>query len=157
MLIPMVQLIKFSVISGMTMSAVAMALGMVGFTTLDLGTYLGCLLTGEKSGLISFVAGLAAHLIASVVIAYFYLQAMTYFNMPLSLKTACILGLMNTFCSGIMIKAIDMIHPCVASKKLQGIGLFASGYGMPGIITYALIHLVFAATFLKLLGAPFTL
>lgn len=157
MLVPLIQIIKYSIASGITMSAVAMALQMSGFTKLDIGTYLGCLLTGQKSGTKSFMLGLIAHLFASIAIAYLYVQAMTLFDLSLSLKTACILGLANTFFSGVFIKCLDMVNPCVEAKKIQPMGFFASNYGINGIISYTLIHVVFAITFLKLLGAPFGL
>lgn len=157
MLVPLIQIIKYSIVSAITMSLAAMALQMSGFTKLDMGTYLGCLLTGKNSGMKSFVLSLLGHFFAAIFIAYLYVQAMTLFDLSLSLKTACILGLANTFFSGIFVKGLDMVNPCVEAKKMQGMGFFASGYGINGIISYALIHVVFAVTFLKLLGAPFSL
>lgn len=154
MIISLIQLIKYSIASGLIMSVFGTILQIIGFTNLDIGTYLGCLLTGKKSGKASFFSGFATHLIASVVIAYLYLQAINYFNLGLSLQTALMLGLANTLFSGIMIRVFDMISPCVASKKLQPIGFFASEYGIQGIVTYALIHIVFAITFFAFLGAP---
>ncbi len=153
MFVPFIQIIKYGIISGITMSAIAMALQISGFTKLDMGTYLGCLLTGQKSGIKSFIFGLTAHLFISIAIAYLYVQTMIFFNLSVSFKTACTLGFLNTFFSGIFIKGFDIVNPCVKSKKLQGIDLFASGYGIRGIISYTLIHIVFATTFLKLLGA----
>jgi len=130
---------------------------MSGFTNLDMSIYLGCQLTGQDSGMKSFILSLLGHFLAAIIIAYLYVQAMTLFDLSLSLKTACILGLANTFCSGIFVKGLDLINPCVQTRKIQGMGFFASGYGINGVISYAFIHIVFAVTFLKLLGAPFSL
>lgn len=154
MFVTFVDIAKYGIASGVVMSIAGMALQMSGFTKLDTGSYLGCLLTGQKSGTDSVLSSLATHFAASIGIAYLYVQAMNYFDLSLSLQTACILGLANTLVSGTITKAIDTIHPCVKSKKIPAFGLFASGYGVHGIIAYTLTHLVFAVTFLKLLGAP---
>lgn len=119
------QILQFGIIAGVVMSIVAMALNMIGFTKLDLGQYLGCLLTGQKSGAASSVAGTAMHLALSGAFAYLYVQAMAYFNLLVTLQTALILGAANTILSGIMLKVTDAINPCIASKKVRAMGLFA--------------------------------
>ena len=154
MIISITHLVLFSIASAVIMSAAGMLVQLSGFTKLDMGTHLGCLLTGQKSGKKSLLFSLMAHFFAAIVIGYLYLQAIALFKLSLSLKTAIILGLGNTLFSGIFVKAFDILNPCVDSKSLQGIGFFASGYGVHGIISYTLLHIVFAVSFLLFLGAP---
>lgn len=148
------QITQYGLTAGITMSIVAIALSITGFTKLNLTEYLGCLLTGQKTGYLSFILGATSHLIFSVVFAYLYIQIVSYFELPITLKTALCMGILNTLFSGIMIKGIDTINPCVASAKIRAMNFFAYGYGISATITYVLVHIVYSVTFFALMGAP---
>lgn len=146
-------LVQFGLIAGIVMGICAIILNISGFTKLNLTEYLGCLLTGHKSGSVSFIAGFTAHLLFSILFAYLYFYSAAYFELPINLQTAFILGAANTLFSGIMIKMFDAISPCIASDKIKAMNFFASGYGCTGVFTYIFVHFVYAVVLFKLLGA----
>lgn len=154
MLFTTLQIIQFGVIAGIVMGIFAMALQMIGFTKLNLNEYIGCLLTGHKTGYVSFIAGFVNHLVMSALFAYVYVQVITYFALPVNLQTALIMAAANILFSGTMLKVTDAISPCTASGKVRAMNFFASGYGIPGIITYILVHFIYALVLLYQLGMP---
>ena len=135
---------KVGIAAGLIMGMVAMILNMIKFTTLDLTTYMGSLLTGKPSGTLNFVAGFSFHLLVSIILAFVYLFFITTLHIAITLHNSLHAGLIHTLISGVLMHVLDRINPCVSQGSVKGLGYFASNYGIPAIITFITGHLLYA-------------
>lgn len=137
-------------IAGLVMGTIAMIIHMLGLTSLNLTEYMGCMLTHKKSGPVSFAAGFIVHLIASVMFAFIYQHLIGYFSLELTIMNGIILGVVHTIFSGVMMLVMDSMNKCVIDKKINAMGILAQNHGLMGMITYTLVHIVYAVILMKL-------
>ena len=142
----MMYLAKVGVIAGVVMGVAAMILNMIKFTTLDLTKYFGCLLTGQSTGRVNFIAGFVFHLCASAFFAILYDYLIVHFMIVVSLRSAIHFGIIHTIVSGCLLPVIDQINPCVAQGSVKRMSYLASGYGSTAIVTYVAGHIIYAVT-----------
>lgn len=136
---------KAGLMAGIIMGIIAMMLNMMKVTTLDLTQYIGCMLTGQKSGAVSMAAGLVVHLIMSVVFAFIYVWIAEYLAMPLSPTNGALFGLIHSIFGGIMMPLMDSMNSCVSKSKVKAMSMFAQGHGTNGTVTYFGIHILYGA------------
>lgn len=130
-------------LGGIAMTLWFMFMNVIGFTTLDFDAYNGCLLTGEKDSDKSFIVSLMMHAVCSVAIAFIYawfMQTLWGYTSP---YIGLVLALPHWAISGLSITIFDSIDSCVSNKKLIPMGIFASGYGISGMITFLIGHLIY--------------
>lgn len=150
-------IIKIGLIAGIIMSLVGMALGMLGFTKLDLTTYVGCLLSGQSKGKVPLITGTLFHLFASAFFAVLYawiiFHAATAHQIYIqpTIFYGVIFGLAHTLISGIILVLLDKINPCVVNKQIPCMGFATSAYGAHAVITYTILHIVYAIIVIKYL------
>ncbi|MFA5999343.1 MAG: hypothetical protein WC747_04975 [Candidatus Babeliales bacterium] len=135
---------KVGILAGIIMGMAAMILNLVKFTTLDLTSYMGCLLTKRSSGTINFIAGFSFHLFASAVLALVYVFVIGMFQISLSLHAGIVAGCIHTIISGCLLPQLDRFNACAAKGKLPRMGYFASNYGTNAIITFTAGHIIYA-------------
>lgn len=143
--------IKVGIIAGLIMAVVAMLLGFARFSSLDLTTYTGCMLTGQNKGKAPFIAGFLFHIFMSAVFGVVYLYLIHFFKIPGTIIYAVALGVANALFSGSCMLILDVINPCVRNKKVPEMGFMATAQGMRAMITYVTIHIVYAFVVLSLL------
>jgi len=150
--------IKVGLFAGIIMSLVGMAFGMLGFTNLDLTTYVGCFLSGQSKGRAPFIAGTLFHLFASAFFGMMYAWIIFYaatkhqiYIQP-TLFYGITLGLIHTVVAGSLLVVIDKINPCVISKKVPRMSFATSAHGAHAVIVYTIIHLVYVTIVVKLLA-----
>lgn len=143
--------IKVGVIAGVIMAVVGMALGMMKFSSLDLTTYTGCMLTNQNKGKAPFIAGFLFHIFMSAVFGVIYLYLIHYFKIPGTITYAIALGIANSLFSGSCLLILDIINPCVRNKKVAELGFMATAQGMRAMINYVIVHIVYAFVVLSLL------
>ncbi len=154
----MLYLFKIGIVAGVIMGMAAMFLKIIKFTTLDLTKYVGCLLTGQSSGRVNFIAGFVAHLGAAVFFAFVYNYVIRHFKVEISGHNAVYFGIIHTLIAGALIlPLLDRMNPCVAQGSIKRMSYFASGYGIPAVITYVIGHIVYAFSVFVLLGFFFML
>jgi len=142
--------VQAGLIAGVVMGLFAMVMNMLELTSLNLTSYMGCMLTQKKSGPLSFAAGSIAHLLASVMFAFIYLHLLAYFKLGFNITNGAIFGVAHTAFSGLMLVVMDKLNQCVADKKIKAMGVFAQGHGLMGVITFALAHIIYAIVLIKL-------
>ncbi len=130
-------------LGGVAMSIWTVAMNKSGLTTLCLGTYQGCMLTGKSSGALSAISAITMHAMFSIGIAFIYAWAITYFDIPVFWYTGLFLGLVHTLISGMILPVFDMMNSCVAKGAVRPMKLFASGHGTSGIFTFLVGHLIY--------------
>ena len=143
--------IKVGIIAGLIMAVVGMVLGMMRFSSLDMTTYTGCMLTGQNKGKTPFIAGFLFHIFMSAVFGVIYLYLIHYFKIPGTIIYAIALGIANSMFSGACELVLDVINPCVRSGKVPAMGFMATAQGMRAMITYVFLHIVYAFVVLSLL------
>ncbi len=57
--------IKIGIVAGLVMAVVGTVFGLLRFTSLDLTTYTGCMITGSNRGKAPFIAGFLFHILMS--------------------------------------------------------------------------------------------
>jgi len=143
--------IKVGMIAGLFMAIVGMILGLTKFSSLDLTTYTGCMLTSNNKGKEPFIAGFLFHMLMSAVFGVVYLYLIHYFKIPGTLTYIVALGVLNSFFSGACMLVLDVINPCVRNKKVPAVGFMATAQGMRAMITYVIIHITYAFVVVSLL------
>lgn len=143
--------IKVGIIAGVIMAAVAMILGALHFTTLNLTMNTGCMLTGKNKGLTPFIVGFLFHIIMSAAFGVGYLYIIHYFKIPGTIFYALVLGIINSLLSGFAMLILDVINPCIRNKKVPAIGFMGTAQGLRATITYVLLHITYAFVVLSLL------
>ncbi|MBI2344662.1 hypothetical protein HYV10_01160 [Candidatus Dependentiae bacterium] len=143
--------IKVGLIAGIIMAAFGMILGFFKFSTLNLTNYTGCMLTNQNKGKAPFIAGFLFHMLISAIFGIVYLFIIHYFKIPGTIIYAIALGVANSLFSGTCILLLDIINPCVRNGKVPALGFMATGQGMQAMITYVIIHIVYAFVALSLL------
>jgi hypothetical protein len=143
--------IKVGIIAGLIMAVVGMILGFTKFSSLDLTTYSGCMLTGQNKGKAPFIAGFLFHIFMSAVFGVIYLYLIHLFKIPGTIIYAIALGVVNSLFSGSCLLIMDVINPCVRNKKVPEMGFMATAQGMRAMITYVTLHIVYAFVVLSLL------
>ncbi len=143
--------IKVGIIAGLISSLVGILLGLIRFSSLDMGSYFGCMFTGKNKGNTPFIAGFLFHIFMSAVFGVIYLYLIHIFKIPGTFMYAVVLGIANSLFSGICEIILDRINPCVKSKKVPAISFMATAHGVRATISYIFIHIVFAFVTLSLL------
>ena len=143
--------VKVGIIAGLIMAVVGIILGVTKFSSLDLTTYTGCMLTGENKGKAPFIAGFLFHIFMSAVFGVIYLYLIHYFKIPGTIIYALALGVLNSIFSGVCELILDVINPCVRNKKVPALGFMATAQGMRAMVTYVILHIVYAFIVLSLL------
>lgn len=146
-------IITQGIIAGLIMGVFAMAMNMMKYTTLNLTEYMGCMLTGKKTGNSSVAAGFGAHLLASAMFAVIYINIIVSFNLPMNLQTTMFIAASHTMFAGIMLNVMDKFNQCVAAKKVKAMGMFGINHGNAGIMVYILAHILYTVIVMHLLGA----
>ena len=136
---------KAGLMAGVIMGVIAMMLNMMKVTTLDLTQYIGCMLTGQKSGAVSMAAGLVIHLVMSVIFAFIYVWIAEYLAMPLTPMNGALFGLIHSILGGIMMPLMDNMNGCVSKGRVKAMNMFAQGHDTTGTITYFGIHILYGA------------
>lgn len=151
----MLYVIKIGIFAGIIMSLVGMILGKLKFTNLDLTTYLGCFLTGQSKGKAPMIAGTLVHIFMSGFFAVLYVRIIAHlaemYNILVepTLYYGIIFGLVHSVISGAFLVVFDKINPCVANKKVACMGFATSAHGKHAVITYVLIHIVYATIIIR--------
>lgn len=145
-------IIKAGMLAGIIMSAVAMMLNMLKITSLDITKYVGCMMTGQSSGMTSMIAGLAVHSFMSVLFAFVYAWVADQLNMAMSLQTGLILGFAHGVVGGMMTPVVDSMNGCIKAGKVKAMKMFASGYGTSAIATYFVIHVAYGVALAQMLS-----
>jgi hypothetical protein len=133
------------IVAGALMSAWCTLAQYLQLTTLDLGQYDGCLLTGEKTGKKSFIIALLIHFAISVVIAYLYAGAFFLLHKQPGMRWGLIFGLMHWVISSMVVPISDRFNPCVKNGSLHPLDLAARGYGRTGMLVFLTAHLLYGA------------
>ena len=129
--------------SGAGMAMWSMMMKMVGLSKMDMVAYLGGLLTGKSSGMMSFMMGMLMHFVLSVLVAFVYFFALMNFMNMITWQYGMLLGFVHWVVSGIMLPLVDAINSCVQSKKIPALGYFAQGYGAGAVLTFFIGHLLY--------------
>ena len=121
-----------------------MMMKMIGFTSMDITTYAGCFITKKNSGFETFIAGLLMHFTLSIIIAFVYFYMFHIIDKQ-GLGIGLFVGLIHWAITGMMLPATDAMNHCVKTGTIMPMKLYASGYGMNGILTFFLGHMLYGA------------
>ncbi len=130
---------------GIAMGIWAMMMHMAGFSRMSMTSYEGCMITGEDSGTNTFTAGMAMHLLLSVLIAFVYSWAFEAIWGAASWFYGLLLGLAHWLVAGLALRMMDGMNSCVKHNAMNPIGFFANGYGSGAVLTFLVGHLIFGA------------
>jgi len=150
----MFHIIQFGLTAGAAMIAFGTAMNLSGLTKYNITEYLGSLVTGKKSGMLTIVWGIALRFIWSIGFAFIYVVAIHYFAVPVTLQTALIFTVATMVASEFLLRITNLISPGVKSKQVQAVQFLAFNYGASGLFSYVLGHAIYALVFFSLLGAP---
>jgi len=131
--------------SGAGMAMWSMMMKMVGLSKMDMVAYLGGLLTGKSSGMMSFMMGMLMHFVLSVLVAFVYFFALMNFMNMITWQYGMMLGLLHWIVSGSLLPFIDEMNDCVKTKKISALGYFAQDYGTGAAMTFFVGHLMYGA------------
>lgn len=87
-------------------------------------------------------AGLLAHLFVCGLIGILYARALNRRHRPADARTGVFYGLAHAGVSGVLLDALPAIHP-LFPVPLSPPGAFLGAYGLPGVMTWLLAHIVF--------------
>lgn len=133
-------------IGGVVMQVWVQLLHKVGFTSLNLIRYLGCIPTGKKTGVLNYIAGTAIHFAISLFDGFTYSIALKLLWGNTGFIPGLLFGIIHANGSGLAIVLFDYINPCVRSNAIAPIKLYAHGYGITAIITFMTSILAYGAT-----------
>lgn len=127
---------------GIAMAIWAMSMRMMGFTSMNMVAYEGCLITKKSSGSETFIAGILMHFILSIIIAFAYFYILKIF-MVSGWMYGLLLGFVHWFIAGMMLPLMDKMNHCVQAGIIAPMKLYVSGYGISGILTFLVGHLIY--------------
>lgn len=143
-MISMLLSFKVGLFSSLIIAIPAVILNKIRFTTLDLTTYMGGLLTGQSSGRTNFLAGFIFHIIASVCIVAVYIYFINALCLQLNFGNALHAGCIHALISGMLMHSLDHINPCVVQGTIKPLGYFGSNYGATAVVTFVFQHVCYA-------------
>ncbi len=132
-------------VGGIAMGIWAMMMHMVGFSRMSMTTYEGCMITGEDAGAGTFMAGMAMHLMLSVLIAFVYAFAFEFFWRDATWLSGMVFGVVHWIAAGMMLPLMDGMNGCVKRNAMNPMQVFANGYGGGAVATFLIGHLIFGA------------
>jgi len=137
---------KVGFMSGALMSMFAMVMHKIGFSRMNMVAYLGGLLTKKSSGIISFMMGMFTHFMLSVLVAYMYFFALTYFWSAITWQHGMTLALGHWVASGALLPCVDAVNSAVKTQQVSALGYFAQDYGMGAVITFFIGHVIYGTS-----------
>ena len=123
----------------------AILLHLAGLKRASMVGYEGCMITGKTSGVGSYLAGLAMHLILSILIAFAYAWGFQIIGVKASWFYGLILAIPHWAIGGLVAPLFDKVSGCVKSGKVEPLKLFASG-NLTFFITFLIGHLIYGLT-----------
>ena len=123
----------------------AVLLHLFGFKRASMVSYEGCMITGKASGVGSYLAGLAMHLILSVLIAFAYAWGFQIIGIKASWFYSLILAIPHWAIGGLVVPLMDKVSGCVKNGTVEPLKLFASG-NLTFFITFLIGHLIYGVT-----------
>ncbi len=124
----------------------AILLHLFRFKRASMVSYEGCMITGRTSGVGSYLAGLAMHLILSLLIAFAYAWGFQVIGTKASWFYGLILAIPHWAIGGLVVPLVDKVSGCVKSGTVEPLTIFASG-NLTFFITFLIGHLVYGVTF----------
>lgn len=135
-------IILAGIYGGIAIAVWAMVMRMMGFTTMNIVSYAGCLITKKSSGSETFIVGMLMHFTLSIVIAFLYFYI--FKNLAVSGWIYGLLaGFVHWFIAGMMLPVMDKMNHCVQTGLIGPMKLYASGYGINGILIFLIGHLIY--------------
>jgi hypothetical protein len=131
-----VSILWAGIIGGTVMQLWVLLLYRIGFTSLNLIRYLGCIVTGTTDGTLNFIAGTAIHFAISLFDAFVYTFVLNFVWGHTGIIEGLIFSIVHANGSGLAIPLADYINPCVRSGAIPPIKLYARGYGAAATITF---------------------
>ncbi len=130
-------------VGGIAMGIWSMMMNMVGYSRMSMANYEGCMITGNPSGTNTFMAGMAMHLMISVLVAFVYAFAFEILGSATWLW-GLIFGVVHWAIAGLMLPMMDGMNSCVQRNAMAPMQMFASGYS-GGAVTFLTSHLIYGA------------
>ncbi len=130
---------------GIAMGVWAMLMHMAGYSRMSMTSYEGCMITGEDSGSSIFMAGMAMHLMLSVLIAFVYAWAFETIWNEASWFYGLLLGIAHWIVGSLALPMMDGMNGCVKRNAMNPMRLFANGYGSGAVVTFLIGHLIYGA------------
>jgi hypothetical protein len=117
---------------------------LAGFHVLDFSMMWGTLV-GLPIGASTWIVGFVIHLCVGGLFALAYAAIFEAFS-GAGLFRGCILGAVHALITGILISLLPLIHPLMNSGQMASPGPYFSGHGIPGILFFFAIHIVYGGT-----------
>jgi hypothetical protein len=139
------------VIGGIVMQVWVQFLYRIGFTSLNLIRYLGCVVIGKQTGPLNYLAGTLLHFIISIIDAFTYMFMLHFIWGHTGAIPGFLFGILHANGSGFAIIIFDFISPCVRAGSMPPIKLYARGYGITATIAFMssiLLYGLFTGAFL---------
>jgi magnesium-transporting ATPase (P-type) len=118
---------------------------MMGLVDARMIAYEGCMITKSDSGAGTWIAGMAMHLILSVLIAFAYAWAFEAIWGEAGWFYGAINGVVHWLIGGMVLPMMDGMNPCVKDGRMKGLGLFGKNYGGMMVVGFLMSHLVYGA------------
>ena len=129
---------------GIAMELSAVLLNLLGFKRASMVGYEGCMITGKTSGVASYLAGLAMHLMLSVLIAFAYVWGFQIVGVKAGWLYGLILAIPHWAIGGLVVPLMDKISGCVKSGTVEPLKIFASG-NLTFFMTFLVGHITYGA------------
>ncbi len=143
-------------VGGIAMGIWSMMMNMVGYSRMSMANYEGCMITGRPSGTSTFMAGMAMHLMLSVLIAFVCAWAFETIWNEASWFYGLLLGIAHCIVGSLALPMMDGMNGCVKRNAMNPMRFFASGYGTGAVVTFLVGHLIFGAIVGWLYSVPGT-
>lgn len=115
-----------------------------GFHVLDFSLMWGTLV-GLPIGAQAWIVGFVIHLVVGGLIALLYAAIFKAFSGAGVLRGG-ILGIVHALIAGLAIALLPLVHPLMNNGRMPSPGPYFSGHGLPGILLFFGIHIVYGAT-----------
>ena len=133
------------VAGGLMMELSAVLIHLLGFGRNSMVSYEGCMLTGRKSGVGSYLAGMLMHLVLSVLIAFAYAWSFEFIWREADWLRGLATAVPHWFVGGLIVPIFDRLNGCVTREAIQPLKPFASG-SRNAFFTFLIGHLTYGVT-----------
>ena len=130
---------------GLAMEASALLIYLLGFGRNSMVSYEGCMLTGRKTGVVSYLAGMLMHLLLSVLIAFAYAWSFEFVWREADWLRGLATALPHWFIGGLVVPIFDRFSGCVTRGAIQPLKVFASN-SRNAFFTFLIGHLSYGTT-----------
>jgi len=115
-----------------------------GFHVLDFSMMWGTL-TGLPLGTAAWLAGFGIQLVVGGLFALIYALVFNVFSAAGAVRGAGI-GILHAGTTGIFLPLLPLVHPLMNNGHMQSPGPYFAGHGIPGVLFYFGMHVVYGIT-----------